>query len=142
MDRNVDFLTVFAAGGLSGRYPTPYSTYQRLVAAEQDHLEDGPARLKLEVGGGDKSRNRTNFPQKDEPVEPRPRKLTWKETRELESVEAQVAELEAEKTRLEEAINQAGGDYEQLRLLAEQLESIEVDLESFLARWLELSDIE
>jgi ATP-binding cassette subfamily F protein uup len=135
LDRNVDFLTIFEGGSLSGRYPTPYSAYQQLVTSEQAR------RAGLQLGAGGKRSGRPASTQKNGPAEPQPRKLTWKEARELETVEARVAELETEKARLEEAVNQAGADYELLRTLVEQLGSLEAELESHLARWLELSEI-
>jgi len=141
LDRNVDFLTLFEGGSLSGRYPTPYSAYQDSVTSEQARQESGDHQAGLQIGDGGKSDGRTGSTQKNDLTEPRSRKLTWKEARELETVEALVAELETEKARLEEAINQAGGDYERLRELAEQLGSLEAELESHLARWLELSEI-
>jgi ATP-binding cassette subfamily F protein uup len=136
LDRNVDFLLTFENGSLSGRYPGPYSAYRQSVRSEQVRQEG------LKAGDGRKRDRRPATAQKKEPVEPRPRKLTWKEARELEKVETEVAEMESEKARLAEAINQAGGDYERLQTLAEQLESLEAELESRLARWLELSEIE
>jgi ATP-binding cassette subfamily F protein uup len=72
----------------------------------------------------------------------RPRKLTWKEARELESLEARIAELEGEKADLEQAINNAGSDYQLLQSLAGRLQEQDALLEGKMARWLELSEFE
>jgi ATP-binding cassette subfamily F protein uup len=68
------------------------------------------------------------------------RKLTWKETRELEGLETTISDLEIKKAELGQAINTAGGNYEQLHVLTERLKSVEVELETAMLRWLELSE--
>jgi hypothetical protein len=66
--------------------------------------------------------------------------LSWKEARELERVEARVAELEEEKGLLSEQINEVGGDYELLGELAGRLEAVEAELDEVMERWLVLSE--
>ena len=111
LDRNVDFLVTFEDGTLSGRYPAPYSNYQKLrlkrtrPALVDEGLVPAPA-------------EQPTPKQHEESGESRPRKLTWKEARELENLEEQIAELEAEKSALEKEINEAGGDYQLLQSLA------------------------
>jgi hypothetical protein len=39
-------------------------------------------------------------------------------------------------------VNAVGGDYERLNELAEELKSVESELERAMARWLELSELE
>jgi len=68
-------------------------------------------------------------------------KLTWKEQRELERLETQVETLEAQKTSLQAEINASGSDYIRLQALAEQLQTLEADLETMLTRWIELSEL-
>jgi ATP-binding cassette subfamily F protein uup len=68
-------------------------------------------------------------------------KLTWKEQRELEDLETQVETLEAQKAFLEAEISSSGSDYVRLQALAEQLQTLEADLETILTRWFELSEL-
>jgi ATP-binding cassette subfamily F protein uup len=130
LDRNVDFLATFESGGLSSRYPGPYSNYQRRRAERQ--LEASQKKLPAQ--------KKKQMPSK-QTTRRGPRKLTWKETRELEALENQIATLEAEKTQLEQTINQTGADYQSLQTLAVQLQSLEEKLEEKMGRWLELSEI-
>jgi hypothetical protein len=58
----------------------------------------------------------------------------------LESLEAAIAELDNKKSELAEAVNTAGGDYEQLQTLVEQIQAVEIELETAMLRWLDLSE--
>ena len=49
------------------------------------------------------------------------RRLTWKEQRELEGLEARIEGLEAQRTALQAEVNASGDDYLRLQDLAEQL---------------------
>jgi ATP-binding cassette subfamily F protein uup len=141
LDRNVDFLATFEKGALSGRYPAPYEAYRQSVekqkATRQNEI-DGSAR--------DDPSSNLNRPQESadsgrDVSKPRPRKISWKESRELESLEKRIAELEAEKTTLERAVNEVGGDYTRLQALADQLQAVEKTLDVNMVRWLELSEV-
>ena len=129
LDRNVDFLAVFEDGGMSTRYPMPYSNYQRLRAG----------RLAMEKAT---SAIREPAPKKkrDEAKKSGQSKLSWKEAKELESVEARIAQLEEEKAGLETAVNEAGADYVLMQSLAQRLQAVEYELEETMLRWLELSE--
>ncbi|MDM8519864.1 ABC-F family ATP-binding cassette domain-containing protein [Anaerolineales bacterium HSG6] len=126
LDRAVDYLISFEGGSISQRYPTPYSTYQRLRAEKQS---------------GQTAPTPRPTKSKPKPTQAKPRKLTWKETRELEQLDERLETLEADKERLQTSINQAGADYQQLQQLAEQLQTVETELDTVMERWLELSEI-
>jgi ATP-binding cassette subfamily F protein uup len=124
LDRTVDFLVSFEEGRVSSRYPAPFSVYQQLRADQQ------------KVG---QSPNTPITPKREEKsTSP---KLTWKEQRELEGLERQIEALEAQKAILQVEINSSGSDYVRLQALAEQLQTLEADLETTLARWFELSEL-
>jgi ATP-binding cassette subfamily F protein uup len=128
LDRTVDFLITFEDGRLGARYPTPYTTYLQLrTQAQREHLIE-PA-------------------QQDAPVAPvtvkakaESRKLSWKEERELERLETQVAALETERAGLLQAISDSGADHIKMQQLTEQFEAVEAQLEDAMTRWLELAD--
>jgi ATP-binding cassette subfamily F protein uup len=129
LDRTVDFLATFEDGAFSPRYPAPYSNYrtarQNFLAQKTMLVDAAPVEKKREA--------------KPEPGH-HSRKLTWKETRELEGLETTISDLEIKKAELGQAINTAGGNYEQLHVLTERLKSVEVELETAMLRWLELSE--
>lgn len=126
LDRTVDFLMAMEDGKLGPRYPTPYTTFERLHQEAQQ--EAAPAATT------DPSERHT--PRKDTP-----RKLTWKEQREVEALEERIAALEAEKEQLAEAMNHCGDDYVRLQSLAEQLDVVNEELDRRLERWFELAEI-
>jgi ATP-binding cassette subfamily F protein uup len=126
LDRNVDFLMSFEDGVLGTRYPAPYEEYQRRRQAAMSPL---PGQLKPRPA------IRPPSPQREQ------RKLTWKEQRELESLELKLGGLEEKMLALESDINSAGADYLRLQALADELEETRAALASAEERWLELSEI-
>lgn len=72
---------------------------------------------------------------------PKARKLTFKEQKEFEQIEAKIAELEESNVLLLEQINGAGGDYQKLSSLSEEQESVSKALNEALERWAELSEL-
>lgn len=126
LDRTVDFLVALDNGQLGPRYPTPYTTYDRL-RREALPVVTAPKVIAEPVAGAQKT---------TAPV----RKISWKAQRELENVETRVAQLEAQKAKLLAEMNAAGADYVTLQRLGDQLAALDIDLESALERWLELSE--
>lgn len=126
LDRTVDFLAVFENGRFSSRYPAPYSTYQQLRQEAEQAAQPTPS-------------------TKSRPTDPiraaKPRKLTWKEKRELEELDDKMEAAESEKEALQAEINNIGSDYQQLQTLSDQLTACEAALEAILERWLELTEI-
>ena len=124
LDRNVDYLVSFEKGSFGKRFPTPYETFQEMRDAVKEREPESIAP-----------------PAKRDPV-PRARSLTWKERRELESLEGGMAELEERVGALESEINASGDAYERLRKLAVDLERLREQLALAEERWLELSEIQ
>jgi ATP-binding cassette subfamily F protein uup len=128
LDRTVDYLVSFEHGQIGPRYPAPYSTYQQLRYEESRQQIQA---VQPDSGPTGKSSRSTS----------RPRKLTWKEQRELDQLEGDIADLETEKEKLAVAINTSGNDYAKLQKLADQLQVVETKLEAMMERWLELSEL-
>lgn len=128
LDRNIDFLMSFEDGVLGTRYPAPYETYQRLREQE---------RATVEATG----KPVPPVKQRVSHTNNRPRKLTWKEQRELEDVEATIEALTEKVAVLSAEINNIGSDYVRLQLLVDDLEQAKVELETAEFRWLELTEI-
>ncbi len=124
LDRTVDFLVGMEDGRLGPRYPSPYSTFVRMQEA------DRPAPASAE---------RPESPPPQAPAG-RTQRLTWKEQREMEALETQIAELEDRKISLLDEINKIGDNYLRLQDLSIQLTTLDQTLETALERWFELSD--
>ncbi len=132
LDRTVDFLVSFGPGGaVSGRYPAPFSVYQSLREAE---VKEATGRKEERGSKGERT-------GKGQDVEERAaRKLSWKEQRALEEMEARIAELEQQIAALHEEIAASSGDYMRLQVLADQLAAAEAELDGAMARWMEMMD--
>ena len=111
-------------GRLGPRYPSPYATFVRMQEA------DRPAPAPAE---------RPESPPPQAPAG-RAQRLTWKEQREMEALETQIAELEDRKISLLDEINKIGDNYLRLQDLSIQLTTLDQTLETALERWFELSD--
>jgi ATP-binding cassette subfamily F protein uup len=71
----------------------------------------------------------------------KPRRLSYKEQRELRSLEQQIDKMETRKADLAEQINLAGNDYQRYQQLAEELHQLEADLDAAVERWAELAEL-
>jgi ATP-binding cassette subfamily F protein uup len=130
LDRTVDLLFSFEPGGVvRGPYPAPYETYRRLREAEvaQPAAEAKPAAASV--------------PRRASASPASSRRLTWKEQRELESLEIHIKDLEAQKAALQAEVNRSGDNYVRLTELAAQLRTLEADTDAATERWLELADL-
>ena len=127
LDRTVDFLLAMENGKLGPRYPTPYTTFERLHQEAQ--LEAAPPEAP-----------KTPTPAQN-PREDAPRKLSWKEQREYAALEERIATLEQSKQDLAAAMNECGDDYVRLQELAAQSDAANAELERALERWFELAEV-
>ncbi len=129
LDRTVDFLVSVDNGKLSGRYPTPYTTFLRLRQEEQKASNPLPLPVARPQPAPAPKTSSTS------------RKLSWKEQRELATLEQTVAELEDAKEKLNVTINAGGSDYQHLQALGEELATLDAKLEIMLIRWYELAEL-
>ena len=74
------------------------------------------------------------------PQSGKPRKLTWKEQRELEAIEAELPKLEAEKAELEAKMSSGTLPYAELQAASERIQTLMNEISQREERWLELSD--
>jgi len=113
-----------------GPYPAPYETYRQLREAEAAPVIEAakPAESKA-------------LSRRSEARPTGPRRLTWKEQRELESLEVRIEELEAQKAALQVEINASSSDYVRLGELADQLRGAEAEADAASERWLELAEL-
>ena len=139
LDRTVDLLVSFEPGGMvRGPYPAPYETYRQLRETEAAQaVAQAAAQPIMEAKSGaakDAGRRPVARPSG-------PRRLTWKEQRELESLVTHIEELEAQRAALQAQINASGDNYIRLTELAEQLRMIEAEVDTAAERWLELAEV-
>lgn len=129
MDRMVDHLFVFEGDGKIKDFPGSYSQY-RTWKAEQE-------KIKLEEVKPVESAPAPKTKKRHDTV----RKLSYKEKREYESLETEIAEMEARKTELNQLLNSGESDYSVLTDWTQELETLADSLEEKEMRWLELAEI-
>ena len=71
---------------------------------------------------------------------PAKKKLSFKEQRELETIEKEMPELEKKRAEILEKLNNEA-DYEKIATLSAELEKASEKLEEYEMRWLELQEI-
>ncbi len=131
MDRLVEHLFVFEGEGKIRDFPGNYTDYREAVADGQLAVDSEPKSLSPK-------------PPAPVPVAPTStarRKLSFREQREFESLESEIAGLETKKLELTERLNEGTGDYQELALWAKEIEEVAHLLEEKELRWLELSEL-
>lgn len=129
MDRMVDHLFVFEGDGKIKDFPGSYSQY-RAWKVEQDKIKQEESKP-VESKPAPKAKKRYD----------EARKLSYKEKREYESLETEIAEMEARKTELNQLLNSGESDYSVLTDWTQELETLADSLEEKEMRWLELAEI-
>ena len=135
LDRLVDHLFVFCGDGVVkdfiGGY-TQYRSYMKDYEAEQKALSRG---AESKVGSG-ASKSGSSAKVKDTPAN----KMSYKEKREFEQLEKDIAEMEARKVDLEARMGSGNLPYEQLQTISSEYSVLKDGLDAAELRWLELSE--
>ena len=127
LDRLVDHLFVFCGNGVVKDFIGNYSEYRSFI--KDYRKEQAAAAKELSVRGEGKT--------KTEKV----RRLSWKEQREMESLEAEIEALNAEKASLEESLSSGTLGTEELMKASERIGEVIRLCDEKEMRWLELSEI-
>ena len=134
MDKLVEHLFVFEGEGEIRDFPGNYTDYREW----KDELDKQEAQAKSAPKKAEVPT--TPVIQEVPVVASTKKKLSYKEQKEYESLEGEMAKLGARKTELTEKLN-AGGSYEELAAWANEIEQITDQLDEKELRWLELSEM-
>jgi ATP-binding cassette subfamily F protein uup len=144
MDRLVDHLFVFEGNAEVRDFPGNYTQY-RIWLKENEKKVDKWQALEEKKSKGESLSDATvgqqstaNSSQTTTAVK---KKIGFKEKREFEMLEKEIADLEAEKQQLEEQLANPAAPYEQLNLFSKRIGEINSLLENKEMRWLELSEL-
>lgn len=127
MDKVVDHLLVFKGQGDIRDFPGNYSDYRDWKLARSEHEKEA-AKPKEE------KTQRVRLNDK--------RRLTFKERKEMEQLETEIATLEEEKKTIEEALCSGTLSVDELTEKSKRLPLLNDELDEKSMRWLELSEIE
>ncbi|HJN33073.1 MAG TPA: ATP-binding cassette domain-containing protein, partial [Prochlorococcus sp.] len=144
LDRTVDRLFNFENGKLR-RFEGNYSTFleqQRRQERELNEANEPKSSRLLQDSGPSRISTRSSQEAESSSSQAtetsKPRRRSFKESRELEALNIDIPLLEAKRSNLEAAL--AGGD-EDLTLLSQQLAALIETLHRAEERWLELSEL-
>jgi ATP-binding cassette subfamily F protein uup len=124
MDRLVDHLLVFEGNGAIRDYPGNYTQFREWQKSQQQELIP--------------SKKEEKFTQ---PIAALPKKkLSYKEQREFDMLEKEIAALEKERTNIYEDLNDTSQPYDKLEGLTKRIGEIAAAIDEKEMRWLELSE--
>lgn len=124
MDRLVDHMFVFEGAGEIRDYPGNYSQYREWLKEKET------------IPAEEKNRELPKQAQLQSPK----RKLSYKEQREFEILEKELAALEMEKKEISQKLSSPHLPFEELQKLSERIAEIAVLVDQKELRWLELSE--
>ncbi|WP_080780545.1 ABC-F family ATP-binding cassette domain-containing protein [Chryseobacterium phocaeense] len=132
MDRIVDHVLAFEGNGKIRDFVGTFSEY-REAKSREDAMEKNtaskPEPVKETVAAPEVSQ-----------ASAKKRKMTFKEQRELETIEKEMPELEQQRAKIMDQLNNET-EYEKVAQLSAELETVSEKLEEYEMRWLELQEI-
>jgi ABC transport system ATP-binding/permease protein len=129
MDRLIDHLFVFEGEGVIRDFPGNYSQYRLWEDEQEGEKAEG-------------TRHRAQEKAKERQVAPdTSRRLSYKEKREFELLEKEIAELTKEKQDITQRFSESNIPYEELEKLSQRIVEINTSLDIKEMRWLELSEM-
>ncbi len=131
LDRACEHLLVFGEGGEIDRFPGSYSAWA-------EHRKDQQA---AEMARRRAARKAAEPAPADDPASPEaPKKLSFREKKELDGLEARIEVLEERLGEIEQQMIDQAADYEAVHALAEEQDGLEAELEAAMERWAELAE--
>ena len=141
MDKVVDHLLVFKGDGVVKDFPGNYTQYREWEGSRPSP-QPLPTGKGVDSPGTVKSGGKGNYsPPSREGQGGGSRKMTYKEKREFEQLEKDIAALEAEQKQIEEALCGGETSVEKITELSKRLPLLKEELDEKSMRWLELSEI-
>ena len=128
MDKVVDHLLVFKGQGEIKDFPgnyTQYREWQALQPKESASAAQKPAKVTIDT----RSERETK------------RKMSFKEKREFEQLEKDIATLEDEKKQIEDALSSGTLSVDEITQMSKRLPLLNDELDEKSMRWLELSEL-
>ena len=132
MDKVADHLLVFRGNGVVKDFPGNYTQFREWEALEEKKPSEAKAKTPSVT---------TERPTDTGAVSSRPRKMTFKERREYEALEADIDRLEREKSEIEAALSSGMLSVAEITKKSIRLPQLNEELDEKSMRWLELSEL-
>ena len=130
MDKVVDHLLVFKGQGEIKDFPGNYTQYREWASLEENKTSSSSSSCSTSTAG------KPSYRHDDR------RRLSYKEKREMEQLEKDIAALEEEKKKIEEALCGGTTEVEEITAMSKRLPQLNDELDNKSFRWLELSEKE
>ena len=131
MDKVVDELMIFEGEGKISRYMGTYTEYH-IENKNKPITDDKKVEKEIVI--------QEKVESKEKIVETKPKKLSFKEQRELEEINKCLPILEAKKEELTNLLSNPNLGYDKIATIGDELQKIVDELEEKEFRWLELSE--
>ncbi len=132
LDRTIENIFKFETGGEIREYPGDYSAYLEITEREIKQAET-PAAPKAETRASASVSTPKN-------INPAAKKLSFKEKRELETLEKEIADHEKRASEIESELNTFATDAFKLNKLFAEQQKLNERLETNMHRWAELAE--
>lgn len=126
LDRLVDHLFIFCGDGVIKDFIGGYTEYRSFI--EDRRREDRKEKLQ-------------EAPKAERPKPQGPRKLSWKEKKEMEQLEADLESLAKEQKELEAQLESGTLDYQRITEISSRYQALKAEIDEKETRWLELSEV-
>ncbi len=139
LDRVTDKIFAFEGNGEIRSYVGNYSDYREQVYAAEQEAEQTAKLATL----AKTFRHMEAGSEKEEPVRKKERslKMTYKEQKDYEQIDAQIAQVEEELQKNNQHMNDVGSDYGKLTELVTLQKTLEQKLDDLLERWTYLTEL-
>lgn len=126
LDRLVDHLFIFCGDGVIKDFIGGYTEYRSFI--EDRRREDRKEKLQ-------------EAPKAERPKPQGPRKLSWKEKKEMEQLEADLESLGKEQKEIEAQLESGSLDYQRITEISSRYQALRAEIDEKETRWLELSEV-
>ena len=141
MDKVVDHLLVFKGEGEIKDFPGNYTQY-RIWSKSEEWGERSENTPKIDKDKNKSPKDSDMSPSAPHTPDPSKRKMSYKEKREFEQLEKEIAALEKEQRMIEDALCSGTLSIDELTEKSKRLPLLKDELDEKSLRWLELSEIE
>lgn len=124
LDKTIDTIWSFEGDGVIKEYPGNYSAY---LERKERSSDDKPSDMK---GASTSGKTKSEAPKK----------LSYKEQRELEELERRIPALETQKSEIEQKLGSGEGSFQDHQQWAEEHQRLIDEIDTATLRWLELSE--
>lgn len=130
MDKVVDHLLAFSGNAQIKDFPGNYSDYR-----EWKEIQDSIAKEQEQS-----AKSKEEKPQLAKPQQEEKKKLSYKEKREFEELDALIPQLEAEKTQIENDLSSGTLSNDELLIKSQRVSQLIDEIDEKTIRWMELSE--